>query len=665
MAICSNVSRSSLLSDFRSLPGNVVNSLRTLIIGNDYAVYKYDASDDTNLIGQYDEDAGVSGAWPTLTSTQTVDQDTAEVFIVSAIVNYYADTATPPGATEGSRSGGSVNKIVHDGGSTIFAGDSRSGFLNADVEIGDYIQLDDTSTTPVETRVAGFEYSAGEPTILVLADSIPAAVGSNFNIILGEEVDEIKLPEADTTLTATTAQADSGITWATSRTGSAYPVIGASEYSGTNLSKVFVSYRNLDTANADSVLEINSQSDLDTYFTGWSYPESELGFALARALAPQRTPAITLPTVLGVVVADMLSSTWSDVFSRVTRRTDWYTCAPLTTDSTIQSMCETMIDNRAALDLPSRAMFSLALTDETSLYDTTQTVVVDDSQTPGEDRTITAASDSPFALAVTGDVVTIDGTDYVIDTIVTAQVCTTVTTIAGGAYSMTEVVHPLTVSEQSVDFGDRAAAFANRGISVVFPPSPTWNGETVDGYLMAAAIAGVRGYAAPHQSLGSVELEAGWSVPQSAYEFAGELAALADYGCLVVEDSIASPGTAVIAFTNTTDQSDTVDAYEGVVANADAVERYFRSLTDCYRGRTRITANTLRDLTQRASSGIEFLKTNTVISPIGAIIESGTVDGVIQDPDDLVKVTLLVNAVLAATMEKLGIDVSIELEVVG
>lgn len=160
-------------------------------------------------------------------------------------------------------------------------------------------------------------------------------------------------------------------------------------------------------------------------------------------------------------------------------------------------------------------------------------------------------------------------------------------------------------------------------------------------------------------------MEDGWGVPQCSYEFLGELENLANYGCFVYEDLTTSPGTTVVGYTNTTDQSETIDSYEGLVANSDAIERYFKDLVGCFEGRTKITLDTLNQLSQEASTGVEFLKTNTVINPIGAILESGVVLRAVQDSDDLVKVILPINIIISSTMEDLELAIDIELAVVG
>lgn len=664
MATCNPVDRDNLVQNFITMPGSVVDNLRTIVVGPDYAARRYDATAGTGLVGPYDEVSGVSSAWPSLGASETVDTSTATVVIVNALVRYFTETASPPTVANGQQSGTTPNAIIHDGGSTIFAGTSRTAGLNADVEVGDYVYLaDNGAVNTLETRVAGFGYTLGQPNILLLEDSLPAALqgGAFFNITLAQVADVITLTASDVTLTPTTVQADAGITAATTRTGSAYPVIGGQTFAGADLSVVYTSYRALRTANTTTILTIGTAADIAANFVGAEYPESELGFAVTRALAPVQSPALTSPpVVLAAALPGVTDADWSNLFSRIRRRRDWYTMAVLSTTASVHTLVESFIDSRALIGLKSRAVFSLVRQTENQLFSGSLGVTLS-----GGDLTITVASGQPFLNAVAGDTVTTDAGTYVIGTVTSAQEVV-LTTAATGSTTLTEVVHPLTVAEQATDYGNRAAAFDNRGITITFPDEPTWNGETVQGYLLSAAVAGCRGYAMPHQSLKGVAMESGWAVPQCEYEFAGELETIAQLGTMVFGVCATDPDTAVVEFTQTTDQTLTIDSYEGLVANVDAIDRYFSDSLAVYETRAaKITSFQLDLITTTASSGLEFLRTNTVVNPFGPVLLEGTVDPAFQDPNDAVKVTVPITAVISSIVQNLDADITITLSTAG
>lgn len=667
MSVCEPVSRDTLLANFELLPDNVVEDLRTLIVGADYAVRRYSVAGSVNLVGDYDESVGVSSSWPNLVGTEEVDTATAKVYAVNALANYYSDTAPAPGATEGEQSGSTPNAIIHDSGSTIWAGPSLTTPPGIAVEVGDYIKLDDNGGNTLETTVAGFDYVGGEPTILILNDNLPAALtgGANFNVILAEIVSEQELESADVTLSDTTVQADAGITFATDRTGSAVPLIA-----GTGYSDIYTSYRAFrpDSGAVDTVLSITTTAELDATFIGWQYPESGLGFAVARALAPVQDPVLSdPPSVLCTAIGSDDSDGWGDAVRLTQRRRDWYAVAPLTTNSTFTALFQNMINARNAVGLDSEGFFvGVLTTEETILSGAGNTVEVDQSQTPGEDRTVTRDGGvaDPFQNAVVGDIVQIAGTDYVIDTKISNQTVTiTTAAAAGAAQTLNSIVHPLTVAEQAAEYGGEAAALNSRSFSYIFPPDPEWEGEEVDGYLLAAAVAGMRGYTAPHEGLTAVQLEDGWGVPQSAFEFLGQLETLAQLGCFVIEESEQVPTpNAVVLYAYTTDQSTVQTGREGIVANEDAIKRYINDVLKCYDGRAKVVSSTLTNIRTDANNAISYLLSNTRIPDFGTILLSGFVARPFQDTSQLDVIIVPITASIASGIGQLDVQITITIE---
>jgi hypothetical protein len=653
----STVPRTSLLQNFLSLPGVITDNLRTIIVGPDYAV-RHDG-----FVGNYDQTLGTNAAWPGLLTGETVDLATPAVFIRNALVRYFTDGTGVPTGANGVQSGTTVNAIRHNAGATIWTGINRTPALNVDVKIGDYVYLANSGATVVlRTKVKNFGYLTNEPRILILEDNLPAGLqgGVFFNVTIAEIVPEIELPTADVTVTSTNVQADPAITWATTRTGSAYPVIAGSNFSGsTAYSKVYTNYRALRVANTTAVIEVTSETELNALFVGWQYPESELGFAMARALAPQLTPPVVRPVVLGAALPGLLITDWENTFSKLRRRRDWYEIAPLSTDSAVLAATQDLLESRTASDYVSHATVSLVRTTEAELFSGSLAVTLS-----GGDLVVTVSSGQPFLAAVPGDVITLNNGDFIVANTNSSQEVV-VTTPATGATTLTAVTHPFSIPEQAADYGARASAFNTRTMSVSFPDQPTWNGVVVPGYLLSAAIAGLRGYTAPQQGLRGVLLETGWAVPQCAYEFLGELEILSNMGVFVVEAVEEAPTAAFVGYTNTTDQSEAIDAYEAMVANVDAVRRYFKDVLCAFEGRNKITALTLSQITTAASTALEYLRTNSVISPFGAIIVEGSVAPAYQDPNNAVRVVVPIAVSIAAELQRVDADITVTISVAG
>lgn len=657
MSVCAPVSREDLLSNFLEMPGEVVDKLRTIIIGADYAVH------NDGLVGPYDAALGVSSAWPGLGVSEVVDLATAVVRVENGLVRYYTETGAV-GPTKAVQYGVVPNAIQHNGGATIFTGPSFTPALNVAVAIGDFVRLDDNGLNTFTTVVTGFTYILGSPTVLLLRDNLPAwATGGAFsNLTLAEVVVSEDLASTDVTLSASLVQADPAITLATTRTGSAYPLIGSTGYSA-----IYTDYRAFrNVLPTQGVISVTTIAELSAYFVDSTSPESGLGFAVRHALAPvQSPPATNPPAVLFIAIDANTPAGWQAQLNRILRRNDWYTIAPLTEDPVIQALIVATVTARNVIGLWSRADFVIPLTLTEVVFAGGATVLVDQSLTPGFDRTVTrdGGAAAPFTGAVSGDIIDVAGSDAVIETVISAQTVIITTPLAPGPLQiLNSVIHPLTIQEQADDYETRAAAFNSRSISVIFPPNPTWNGAVVDGFLFAAATAGLRGYTMPHQSLTGVLMEDGWAVPQSAYEFLGYLTDLADAGCFVFEDCESQPGRAVVAAANTTDQSTTINSREGLVANEDAVRRFLKDIAGCYEGRTKVTAATINAIRQSVAEGIQFLLSTTVVQPFGAIIVSGVVRRPYQDPNQADILIVPVDIVIAVGLEEVALVVNVTLQ---
>jgi hypothetical protein len=336
-------------------------------------------------------------------------------------------------------------------------------------------------------------------------------------------------------------------------------------------------------------------------------------------------------------------------------------------DDATQTIFASLIATRRTLGLYSEMVTVLELTEETTILSGAgNTVLVDQSLTPGLNRTVTrdGGVTDPFLNAQADDIVQIAGVDYVIDTKVSNQIVTIKTSAGAGAGQvLNNIRHPLTTSEQVVDYGTRAAAFADREITVVFPPEPTWNSEVVDGFLLAAATAGLRGYTIPQQGLTGVQLEDGWGAPQSAFEFLGYLDTLAAYGVFVYEqtDQLSEPN-AIVYKSNTTDQSETIKSREGLVANEDAIRRYLEDQLSCYNGRVKVVTDLLGELYVAASDAVTYLVGSTIVDPFGPVLISGTVGNPTISTTSADIVIIPISGLIAANLEDIDLQIEIEIQ---
>lgn len=665
MSVCAPILREELLANFLQLPASVVDNLRTLVIGADYVVHDAVFGTSTGLIGSYSALTGAIAGWPQLGVTETVEQSTATGLVDDALVQYFNEVGVPSIAN-GVQYLTVPNGIQHNSGTTIWSGPNYSVALNIPVVIGDYVRLTD-NTNVLVTQVTGFTYIAGEPTVLLLADNLPAWAtgGAFFNVRLAEIVDLLTLSSSQVTTTTVSFMANAAITVATDRTGvTSYPLIGDTGYS-----TVYVDYRAYNTSNvAAGVMSVRTEADVALLFPSYQDPESGLGFAVWQALAPVlATTDVTYPVVLCVALEDTTATSWQAVITRVARRRDWYTVAPLTSDETILDLFVPLLDTRKAISLNSRMDAALELVTQSTVFAGGATVTVDQSVTPGEDRTITrdGGAASPFTGSVPGDLVTVGSTTRIIATVVSGQTVTVTTSLTPGVgLTLVSVIHPYTAAESASDYYTRAGNYDSEMISIVFPPNPTWETEVVPGYMLSATTAGLRGYTAPQQSLKGVILAQGWGVPSCVYEFLGELGNLGENGCFVYEACETDLTRAVVLYPNTTDQSTTLTSREGLVANQDAIIRYLKDAAACYEGRVKVTAATLTAIQRTFTEAIQFLLSNTLIDPVGALLVSGVVGQARQDSTKLDVVIVPIDVIISTVLDEVDTRITISIQVV-
>lgn len=607
MSICENVTRQELYANFGEVASAITDDLRTVIVGLDYAAYIHDVTDGTNSLGTYDESSSNVVAWPTLGSGEVVDLTEVKVFVYDALLRFFDDVVASPGAAQGTVLT-SPNVIQHDGGDTVWAGANRSGTVATNVLVGDIVRLtsDDSGGNAFITTVSGFEVVSNELVGLVLADNVPAALGVEFNVEVFQSLASHQLSATDFTAAAADLTVNASISVNTDRLPSGGDLIGAPEYS-----QLYVDYRALRDTNVGQVITVSHVSELDDYFVGWSHPLSGLGFAMFAALAPA-DPEVRDAPVLGAAVASDQASDWHEGLERVQNITTWYTLVPLTLDPAVHQMVEDLLDTRQTIGLVSAAFVAQELSEETILFSGNESVTIS-----GSNDEVVTATNPIFADAQVGDLVTTDDGEYPIVSRQSNQTVTLSSSVTS-ATEVTQVTHLLTTSEQVEEYGDRAQAFANRGIRLLFPDQPTWDGSTVPSYLLAAAVGGLRGYAPAQQPLTKVQLHSPWGVPQASGRFRGSLRILRDLGVFVV-----GPGSTIVLYDATTDQSVTEDRSESTVANVDAIRRYVESLVNCYRGRARLTSDRLLRITNHVRTSLSAANRDSDLgSELGALYQA-------------------------------------------
>jgi hypothetical protein len=644
------------------VPADITGKLSPMIVGPNFAVRKYVVG-TTGFVANYNESTGIATTpIPGLGGTEVQDTGFTKVYLVNALVRFYNEAVVTPTSAQGTQYLTSLNKIRHNVGATVWTGSGYTVGLNAPLAVGDYIKVYNGANI-LQTKVAGFESTTlgGPPNVLVLEDNLPAALqGAGtvfFNVVVAQIVPEILL-SSSYTLTATTIAYGSGITAATSRTGSAYPVVTGQSVSGSTYTAGYISYRALQTgALNDTPSSVTTIAQVASLFPNYTDPDSGLGFAVARAIQPVIIPSPTINSsvkCLSIATNDLAGYTYA--LNRLARRNDYGVLACLTSDEQVNELIATTVDNRnsSTVGLYTQAFIAQDLTTESPITQGANTVDIN-----GTSVIRNSGVAAPFAGVVAGDIFrhytspTVY-TAYTIQTVLSGQSITLASPVPGGPLTGEdfEVWHALTIAEQATDWSNRAAQYADGSISVVFPTEAIWNTTIVPGYYLAAVAAGLRGYTIPQQGIRGVQLEAGWtSVPQAQYDFGNYLETIATSGAVVFADRNDSTGV-IILYANTTDQSETITAREALVANVNAVKRYIFQTSNCYTGKYKITDDVLRKLTNQIDQAGNYLLTQTNVSGFGPMVVTISVGTITRDPVLQDKILIPITATISATLEQ-------------
>ncbi len=649
------VTREQLLTNFRQLPAALTANNGAMIIGPDYSFH---APSGAGNIGQY-IGSTLTAAWPGLGTGEVVDASSVTALITSGIVKYYADTDVTPDATEGTQySALTPNQIIHNAGATVWTGSGFSGFLNAPVVIGDYVLLDDKAGHTLQTTVIGFGYTTGIPNILILKDSLPVTLqgsGTTFFDVTVGQITDVNIPFSAISGTLTTVTIAAALTTITPRLGAAYPVIGGTLFDGTVLGETSVTYKALASSIVNTVTSVSVVGDLATYFTGYTNPSSGLGFAVYRALSPVVANTAPVPVKFVAVSADTLGA-YTTAANLIRYRNDFSTLAILSSDPAVIAVFKALVDSRNDNDLDTEFFVSEPVPAQIQVGSST-IASIDATLTPGQERTFHVASGSPFSGAVAGDtVLLLNGgvyVPYVIQSVISAQAASSTTAVPGAPLTnqTIQVWHNRDAVTRSAAFITAAQSFADSAINFLFPDFLYWNGILVSSTLLTAALAGMRSYTPPQESLIHADLETGWDVGPTTASMAGYIPAMGTGGvfCLGIDDNTFS----AVLQPQTTDPSTPQNAAEVYVANVQFATAYIIRQLNQFIGLYRTTPQLLSILQNAASAAIIALRSANV-DTIGPVITSGTVGapyyGLNNGGTVIVPVTLVINGVLTVVL---------------
>jgi len=350
---------------------------------------------------------------------------------------------------------------------------------------------------------------------------------------------------------------------------------------------IFVEHRDLVVTNSISIGSITTTDEVEDIL-GLVDPDNPL----AQGVYHAALNANAAPTYFCAVATNDLSG-YNDVLGLATKREDYYGLVPLTFDRTIQ---DAVIAHVNAMSTPEEAKWRVAWVS----VPVTETEIIYDQDDDGNDykATITddtLASDTQYTLVTMENAEFItDGVrptdkllinfrtnaegEVVYDSFVIEEVRTETQLVLASASPAAvnvalkaQIQRVYTKDEQIDALAEVGGDFNNRRVRSVFPSKAKNGTVEYDGYIVGAALAGLRAGVVPHQGLTNTELLGFTDLTMSVNTYTEtQLNRLAEQGIWIVTQSVVG-ATPYVRHQLTTDESSLNTSEDSITTNVDSI----------------------------------------------------------------------------------------------
>ena len=416
--------------------------------------------------------------------------------------------------------------------------------------------------------------------------------------------------------------------------------------------EVFVEYRAWVQTLVNEVNFISDVGELNTAISGALDPDNPLKWGVFKALENSNGTAVGY-----TAVSDPDDeAAWADVLEALLGRSDVYGLVPLTRNRTVLDLFAAHVTAVSSPEqglwrvlwvnlsgIPSIPVVSAGSTVPNHTAATTSdgeeclATIQDDTNTSGTQYTIVrdSAGNGNFITngVRAGDVVralyTGDGFgEIVYSEFVVAEVQTEdqLRLVSGPAAAINtaakiEIWRNLSATEEAAEIALDAGSWGSRRVRAVWPDQIESSGTVMEGYFLAASLAGLSAGVLPQQPLTRVEIVGYSRVARTTAKFnRAQLDAMALAGTFIVTQN-ANDGKIYTRHAITTgDYADINQREEAVTRDIDYITYYLRNLLDPFIGIYNINASIIsriQFLTNEALSGLSVVGNNTTVgSPI-------------------------------------------------
>jgi hypothetical protein len=450
---------------------------------------------------------------------------------------------------------------------------------------------------------------------------------------------------------------------------------------------------------SDLCNEVNSIEDVGDIddISGDLHPDNPLKWGVFKALENANGVAVKYTSVCDPDDPD----SWADVLGLILGRDDVYNLVPLTKNRTVLDLYAAHVTAMSSAEqgLWRVAWFSLSGIPEIPIVSTGSdsvpghteattsdgevalAVIEDDPNTTGTQYTVLrATSDNVNFLTLevrAGDVVrtlfTGDGfggstyTEFVVDDVISED---QLLLLAGPDAAVNvsakfEVWRNLTATEESVQIAADAGSWGSRRVRAVWPDQIESSGTVMEGYFLAAALAGLSSGVLPQQGLTNVEVLGFSDAARTTAKFnKSQMDTMAGSGVWVVTQALAPAAAGGVGdiysrHAVTTGDYDDLNAREEMVTrNVDSISFRFKDYLAPLIGRTNATPSNLPFIEQEVKNLVNQFKFEAQSAQIGPQIVDATVADLRIHATQKDRITVKLNIVIPYPLNVLDVHLA-------
>jgi hypothetical protein len=578
---------------------------------------------------------------PEVTVTTTKGLDFSGPTTVTAI-----DTAIPIGAYGVTISFRDCpEQSLSSGSSVSYAGDNPAGLRTGDKF---YITVVSAQNGPIRTLILDHDLPA----------SIQDATDLDLKLFIGQdglEIAENRIsspPNVNWEQETTQIVIKAGITaYDASWTNSGVPMAMPVEQ-GT----LYIHYREWLQADIATIGALNDTADIDN-IAGPLDEDNPLKWGVFKALQNSNGTNVKYTAVSDPTDDDA----WQAVLDLIDGRDDIYNLVPLTRDRDVWDLWQGHVDSESSaqsgnwkgmfinLQTPAAKMLVgkstadvQALTPTSTDGNVVMATLEDDPNASGTQYTllsVPAANSNFITYGVgAGDIVrymfTTDAwgtesyTEFVVDSVLSEN---SLLLFAGHSVPVAEpqkieIWHSQEKDELVTELKGIAQSYSDRRVCAVWPDLVGVGGNTVEGYYLCCALAGLASGVVPHQPLTNIEVTGFDDAAARTVNFFSDsqLDDLDDGGVWIVQED--KDGRIHTRHALNTDVTDVNSREESIRRNVDAISYLFLNRLSPFIGRSNVTPSMLDRLDYEVTQAVEYLKSTGYTQELGPQL----IDGVIR-----------------------------------